>query len=118
LFEQDDKNLNKILEATRELLDASKGADVEVIGLQLAKRQICIDALKSSGGVTGNRTAARQSLIDEIIKLDAQACGSIRERTHQLGLRLFKFKKKASGLLHYNNSLYNLASGQLIDRSK
>lgn len=118
---QDDNEYNKLkelLKTTRGLLNASKGVNIDEIGKQIAQRQICIDALKANGGLSSNRTAAKQSLIDEIMMLDAKACRSIWERKHEVGLQMLEYKKKASGLLHYNSSLYNLASGQLIDRCK
>ncbi len=114
----EDKNLEELMEATKALLNAAKGENVDEIGRQIAKRQICIDSLKAGGGISGNRTEAKQSLLDELMPIDREACAAIRDLMQKYGLKALKYKKKVSGLLQYNNSMFNLASGQLIDRRK
>lgn len=113
-----EKLLENLLEATKALYKASVGDDISEIGSQLDKRQKVIDEMRSAGGVGKLHTPPIQSLIDEILTFDKKACSSIRQRSQKLGFEYFQYKQKEVGLLKYNNSKYNLMSGQMFDNKK
>lgn len=111
-----DALLRELLEDTKALLLAAQKSDPDEIGRQLEKRKPCVDAVKAAGGAGSTRTVARKALIDEILFFDGKACEQIAELVKKCGQTVSDYQKKTVGLLKYNDSKYNLMSGQLIDK--
>ncbi|HEX2938763.1 MAG TPA: hypothetical protein VHO66_07590 [Ruminiclostridium sp.] len=110
-----DELLAKLLDETQDFYNAARNGDLEKIGESLEKRGHTIEVLRSKGKIT-NRTPEQKAVIKEIIDLDAKATVKLKELAENRGKAASNFNRKASGLLKYNNSLYNFASGQLVDK--
>ncbi len=111
-----DSQLKELLEYTKALLSAAELGNSDEIGRQLESRQLSIETIKSAGGVIGTRSEERQALVNQILSLDKKACLIISKLAKEYGQTASDYQKKAAGLLKYSNDMYNLASGQLVDK--
>lgn len=111
-----DELLEKLLGETKELYNAARNKDFDKIGKVLETRQVTIADLASVINPDAPRSEFQQSLIAKIFEFDAKAAEKLKELSQAQSREASNFNKKAAGILKYNNGIYNLASGQLIDK--
>lgn len=113
-----DLQIEQLLADTQVLLAAAESADVDAIGLQLAARQTCVTEIKAAGGFGSLISPERKTKIDEILRLDKEACAKIKQLRDESEKSVLEYRKKASGVLKYKKDPYELERAQFFNSIK
>ena len=109
-----DLQIELLLDKTRALLAAAESGDTDAVGRQLAERQICLDEIHAAGGFGSVITPEQQVSVNEILCLDKEACGRIKQLRDDCARSVSAYSKKASGVLKYRTGSYELEHGQFF----
>jgi hypothetical protein len=109
-----DLQITQLLEKTRALLAAAENGDTDAIGRQLAARRSCIEEIQAAGGFGSLLSRGQKAAIEEILRLDKEACGRIKRLRDDCAQSVMMYRKKASGVLKYKQETYDLERGQFF----
>ena len=88
-----DLQIQQLLEDTQALLDAAVSADIDAIGRQLDARQTCVTDINTAGGFGDQNSPERQAVIDEILRIDKEACDKIRQLRNSSAKAMLEYSK-------------------------
>jgi hypothetical protein len=110
-----DLQIQQLLEDTQALLTAVENEDTDAIGRELTARQTCVEDIKAAGGFGSLISPQRQTMIDEVLRIDKEACVKIKQLRDKSAQSLLEYRKKASGVLKYKKDPYELERGQFFN---
>ena len=114
LMENRDELYDRLLESTKEILDAAQRVDLEQLGQAIDTRQQYID--RFSGQKSQKMTDEQKVKYNELVILDKKASVVVRKLLEKYKTDVKNSNAKYDGLIKYNNSGFDLSSGRVIDK--
>lgn len=112
-----DAALEAMADISQKLCDAFENGDLETAGKLIEERQHLIDSC-SDFSAADLKTGKSRMLAQKLVDLDQKANKKANNLYSELKKNYVTSIRKTTSLLKYENSNYNLLSGQLIDKSR